>query len=92
MSSESGLPDGIFSYQKSHKWACFGGHWNGKCPYISWSFEYFTAIWFILWPFIYCIFVAIWDILWSFGMLFSGFGVLSQEKSGNPGRNIHESV
>jgi hypothetical protein len=40
------------------------------------SMEYLTAIWHILWPF--CNFLAIWYI-------FPRFGVLYQEKSGNPG-------
>jgi hypothetical protein len=43
---------------------------------------YFTAIWYILWPFgIFCgnlvYFVAIWYILWPFWYVY-------QEKSGNP--------
>jgi hypothetical protein len=57
------------------------------------------AIWYILWPFgifyghlVY--FMAIWYILWSFGIfyghlviwyIFPPFGILCQEKSGNPG-------
>jgi hypothetical protein len=50
---------------------------------------YFMAIWYILWPFgIYCYghlvyFVAIWYTSWLFG-IFSCFGMLHQEKSGNP--------
>jgi hypothetical protein len=55
---------------------------------------YFMAIWYILWPFgifyghlVY--FMAIWYILWPFGIfygylyIFSRFGMLHQEKSGN---------
>jgi hypothetical protein len=38
--------------------------------------EYFTVIWYILWPF--CNVVVIWFI-------FPRFGILCQEKSGNPG-------
>jgi hypothetical protein len=57
---------------------------------------YFRAIWYIFWQFgifpgnlVY--FLAIWYIFWQFG-IFSGnlvyfwqFGILYQEKSGNPG-------
>jgi hypothetical protein len=35
---QSGLPDGLFSNQKSQIWVNFGGPLNGKC-------------WCILWPF-----------------------------------------
>jgi hypothetical protein len=50
-------------------------------------FEYFTAIW-------YTYFTAIWYILMPFGMFcgnlvyFSRFGMLYQEKSGNPGQDL----
>jgi hypothetical protein len=53
---------------------------------------YFMVIWQILWPFdlVYshlAYFVAIWNILWSFGIcIFPRFGLLHQEKSGNPNR------
>jgi hypothetical protein len=40
--------------------------------------EYFTVIWYILWPF--CNAVLIWYI-------FPRFGLLCQEKSGNPVRS-----
>jgi hypothetical protein len=39
---------------------------------------YFTAIWYILWPF---------GIFYEFWYIFSPFGMLYQEKSGNPGRD-----
>jgi hypothetical protein len=32
--SFAGLPDGLFSNQKSQIWVNFGGPWNGKCWYI----------------------------------------------------------
>jgi hypothetical protein len=38
--------------------------------------EYISAIWYILWPF--GNFVVIWH-------MFPRFGILCQEKSGNPG-------
>jgi hypothetical protein len=56
---------------------------------------YFMTIWYILWPFgmfydhLVC-FMTIWYILWPFGIFcvhlvyFSGFGIMYQEKSGNP--------
>jgi hypothetical protein len=48
--------------------------------------EYFTAIWHILWPF--CNVVINWYI-------FHRFGILCQEKSGNPGTklkvNLHKT-
>jgi hypothetical protein len=52
---------------------------------------YFTAIWYILWPFgMFCghlvYFEAIWYSLWLLGIYFSRFGMLHQDKSGNPGR------
>jgi hypothetical protein len=50
---------------------------------------YFMAIWDILWPFgIFYghlgYFMAICYILCSFWYIFSSFGIMSQEKSGNP--------
>jgi hypothetical protein len=56
----------------------------------------FTAIWSVLLPFgiFYChlvYFVAIWYILWSFGVpIFSRFGMLRKEKSGNPAPDSNE--
>jgi hypothetical protein len=58
--------------------------------------EYFTSLWNILRHLVY--FVAFWYILWPFGIFcghlvyvfydylvyFSRFGILYQEKSGNP--------
>jgi hypothetical protein len=59
---------------------------------------YFMVIWNILWQFGIFYghlehFNAIWNILWPFGnvvviwYIFPRFGVLSDDKSGNPGRN-----
>jgi hypothetical protein len=55
---------------------------------------YFMAIWSILWPFgLFCshlvYFVAIWFISW---LLFSRFGMLYQNKSGNPADNDRTNV
>jgi hypothetical protein len=53
-------------------------------------------IWSVLLPFgiFYChlvYFVAIWYILWSFGVpIFSRFGMLRKEKSGNPAPDSNE--
>jgi hypothetical protein len=41
--------------------------------------EYFTVIWYKLWPFGV-------PSLWSFGIFFPVLVCLHQEKSGNPGR------
>jgi hypothetical protein len=46
------------------------------------NLEYFTAIWYILWPFVNV--VVVWYI-------FPRFGTFCQEKSGNPWR-IHPSI
>jgi hypothetical protein len=70
--SGSGLPDGILFKPKIPIWENFVGSCNGRC-------------WHILWPFGIC-------ILWTFGIFyghlvyFSHFGMLYQEKSGNPGQ------
>jgi hypothetical protein len=92
------LPDDIFSNQKKQIWVNFGGSFDGRCCHILWTFGilydhllYFTAIYVIY-------FMAIWYILWQFGIfdgylvyfvkiwyIFSRFGMLYQEKSGNPG-------
>jgi hypothetical protein len=43
-------------------------------------------------------FVEIWDILWPFGIFcihlvhFFGFGIVYQEKSGNPGPNCRQTA
>jgi hypothetical protein len=57
-------------------WINFGGPCNGRCLYILWTFGIFSAIW-------YTYFTAIWNIWLQFGN-FSPFGMLHQEKSGNP--------
>jgi hypothetical protein len=58
---DTGLPNGIFSYQKSqilvYVLTYFGGPWNGKCWNISWSFGvfhkllvYFVVIYIYVFP------------------------------------------
>jgi hypothetical protein len=54
------LPD-VFSNQKSQFWVNFGRPWNGKCRYTWYDHvEYFTAIWYNLWPF--GIFFKVWYV------------------------------
>jgi hypothetical protein len=52
LSSEAGLPDGLFSNQKYQFWVNFGGTWTGMCWCILWPLEifyghsgYFMTIW-----------------------------------------------
>jgi hypothetical protein len=65
---ETGLPDGIFSNQKSQ----YGKFWR----VLRWKMlAYFMAIWYTLWLFgiffpLLVYFVAIWYILYSFGTVF----------------------
>jgi hypothetical protein len=70
------LPDGIFSDQKSKIWVNFGGSCSGR-------------YWNILWPFgvshgNYVYFIAI-------RYMFTRFGMLYQDKSGNPDAISSES-
>jgi hypothetical protein len=67
-----GLPDGLFSNQKSK----FGRALEWKMPvFFMTILECFTVIWHILWPFGNV--VVIWFI-------FPRFGILCREISGNP--------
>jgi hypothetical protein len=50
--------------------------WNGKCWYTFSIGKYFTAIWYIL---------LLFGIFCGRSVSFSRFGMLEQEKSGNPG-------
>jgi hypothetical protein len=70
------LPDGLFSNQKSQFGENFSVPQFGKCLYILWPFGIFYGY--------LGYFVTIWNILCSVGTVFSCFGVLHQEKSGNP--------
>jgi hypothetical protein len=59
-------------------WVNFGGSCYGKYFMTIWS-TYFTVIGNTLWPFgIFC----------SNLVYFPRFGILDQEKSGNPGRQV----
>jgi hypothetical protein len=53
----------------------FGGYSNGRCWYILCPFGQFPAILHTLWPF---------GIFPKFWYIFTRFGMLYQEKSGNP--------
>jgi hypothetical protein len=77
------LPDGLFSNQKIPILAKFGGPWNGKCSILYDHLEYFTAIWYNLWP----IGIACGHLVYFYVLV-----CLDQEKSGNPGLNIEEKL
>jgi hypothetical protein len=67
-----------FSNQKTPIWVNKGGPWNGKGLY-----SYFMAIWYRLRPFNTCYGPFIYFVVIL--VYFSRFGMLYQEKSGNPG-------
>jgi hypothetical protein len=79
----SGLPDGLFSNQKSH----FGKFWRAlEWKILEFFYDklgYFTAIWYTLWPFGIC-------SLWPFGIVcgnlvyFSRFGMFGSRKIWQP--------
>jgi hypothetical protein len=69
------LPDGLSSNQKSQIWVNFGGLAKENLDIFYDHLVYFTAIGNILWPFGHL--MVIWYIS-------SRFGILYQEKSGNP--------
>jgi hypothetical protein len=70
-----GLPDGLFSNQKSQIWVNFGGSLNGKCWYIFDHLEYFLTIWYNLWPF---------GIVCGHLLYFSQFGMFGPRKIWQP--------
>jgi hypothetical protein len=72
---ETGLPDGIFSNQKSQLGPILEGLRLEIVGLFHGHFKYFTAIWYILWPF--GTVVAIWNT-------FPHFGTLCRGKSGSP--------
>jgi hypothetical protein len=53
------------------------------CTYILWTLGPFYGL--LLY------FMDIWYSSWSFGIFFPRFGILYQEKSGNPGREAKKS-
>jgi hypothetical protein len=73
--SSSGLPDGIFSDQKSPFGRILEGPGMENVGIFYGHFEYLTALWYIVWPFVtFC----------DHTVYFSHFGMLYQKKSGNP--------
>jgi hypothetical protein len=68
------LPDGLFLNQKPQFGKFFKGLGLGNVGIFYGHLEYLAAI------FLY----FIYDHLCSFGAFFPDFGILSQEKSGNP--------
>jgi hypothetical protein len=69
---ESGLPDGLIKNKKIPIWVNFRRALDLK------MFRYFVAIWNILWRF---------GIFYDHLVHFPGFGIMYQEKSGNPALN-----
>jgi hypothetical protein len=57
-------------------WVSFGGSCYAKYWYILWPFGLVYGHWKY--------FMAIWYILWKLGIFSPVFGILDQEKSGNP--------
>jgi hypothetical protein len=76
---ESGLPDGLFFKPKIPIWVILEGLRMENAGIFYGPLEYCTVIWYILLPLSKA--VLIWYI-------FSRFGILCQEKSGNPGVNV----
>jgi hypothetical protein len=70
----SGLPDGIFSNQKSIFWEILEGTAMGDVGICH--LVHFTTVWYILWPS---------GIFYGHLLCFPRLGVLYQEKTGNPG-------
>jgi hypothetical protein len=76
----AGLPDSWFSNQKSQ---IFGKFWKA----LDWKmFIHFMTIWNIFWRFgifyDHLVHLVHFAIIWY--VQFSGFGIMYQEKSGNP--------
>jgi hypothetical protein len=69
------LPDGIFSNQKSQFGSILVSLAMEDVGIFYGHLVYFTANWYILWPF---------GIFYGNLVCFPRFGMLHQEKSGNP--------
>jgi hypothetical protein len=72
----AGLPDGLFSNQKSHFGLIFEGLRLENVDIFYGHLEYLRNFWIFYDHWVH--FVIIWYI-------FFGFGIMYQEKSGNPG-------
>jgi hypothetical protein len=77
------LPDGIFSNQRAEFGYILEGLATGDVGIFYGHLVYFTAIWSILRPFGICILWPL-SIFSGYSVYFSLFGMLHQEKSGNP--------
>jgi hypothetical protein len=77
-----GMPDGVFTYQKCLFGYILGGLGIENVRIYNGHLEYVTFIWYISWRF--GIFVVICYIY------LSCFGMVCQEKSGNPGARYVE--
>jgi hypothetical protein len=73
---KAGLPDGLFSNQKSKFWVNFGGSCNGRCWYILRTLGPSYGL--------LLDFMDIWYTSWKFGIFLSRFGIFVPKKSGNP--------
>jgi hypothetical protein len=73
--SDAGLPDGVFSNQNSRFGQILEGLPMEGAGIIYGHLVYFTATLYILWPF---------GLLCSYLVYFYRFGMLYQQKSGNP--------
>jgi hypothetical protein len=75
-------------------WVEFGWSCKGRRWYILWPLGLF---WYILWPFgifyghLVYIFYGHLVYFWSIWYIFSRFGMLYQEKSGNPARAVEKT-
>jgi hypothetical protein len=75
MTSISGLPDGLFSNQKSHFGLILEGLRMENVVIFYDHLEYFTAIWYNVWPF---------GIVCGNLVYFSRFGMFGPRKSWQP--------
>jgi hypothetical protein len=78
------LPEGFFSNQKSQFGKILEGlRWENVDIFCG-LLEYFMYIWDILLPFrTFCVRLVLFVFIWY---IFSGFGIMYHEKSGNPDR------
>jgi hypothetical protein len=73
------LPDGLFSNQESRFGSILEGLEMENVGIFYDRLEYFTAIWYNLWPF---------GIAYNHLVYFPNLVCLGQEKSGNPGTHL----
>jgi hypothetical protein len=68
----------VFETKKSQFGSILEGLGLENIDIFNGRYEYFTGIWDIFYHFVHFM---------SFGTFYSGFGIMCQEKSGNPGRH-----